>query len=152
MVRERSSCLRCQGGFLLDGFPRTVAQAEALQGMLHELGLKLDGVVDYQLPIEEIVTRLSGRRTCSSCKAVYHLTTKPPQVEGQCDHCGAILFQREDDRPESVQVRMEAYAQSTAPLTDYFQRLGLLITVPAEGSPKTIFQRTLQTLEARVPA
>jgi adenylate kinase len=152
MVRERASCLRCQGGFLLDGFPRTVAQAEALQGMLHELGLKLDGVIDYQLPITEIVNRLSGRRTCSSCKAVYHLTTKPPRVEGQCDHCGSVLFQREDDRPESVQVRMEAYAQSTAPLTDYFQRLGLLITVPAEGSPKAIFQRTLQTLDTRVPA
>ena len=152
MVRERSSCLRCQGGFLLDGFPRTVAQAEALQGMLDELGIKLDGVIDYELPIEEIVTRLSGRRTCSSCKAVYHLTTKPPQVEGQCDHCGSLLLQREDDRPESVKVRMEAYAQSTAPLTDYFQRLGLLITVPAEGAPESIFQRTLQTLEARVPA
>jgi adenylate kinase len=152
MVRERSSCLRCQGGFLLDGFPRTVAQAEALQEMLDELGIKLDGVIDYQLPIEEIVTRLSGRRTCSSCKAVYHLTTKPPQVEGQCDHCGSLLLQREDDRPESVKVRMEAYAQSTSPLTDYFQRLGLLIAVPAEGAPESIFQRTLQILKSRVPA
>lgn len=151
MVRERSSCLRCQGGFLLDGFPRTVAQAEALQGMLKELGMKLDGVIDYQLPIEEIVTRLSGRRTCSSCKAVYHVTTKPPQIEGQCDHCGSILFQRDDDRPESVKVRMEAYAQSTAPLTQYFERLGLLLTVSAEGSPEAIFARTLETLEVRAP-
>jgi len=152
MVRERSSCLSCQGGFLLDGFPRTVAQAEALQGMLRELGVKLDGVIDYHLPIDEIVTRLSGRRTCSSCKAVYHLTTKPPRVEGQCDHCGSALFQREDDRPESIKVRMEAYAQSTAPLTEYFRGLGLLVTVSADGSPEAIFQRTLQTLETRVPA
>ena len=124
MVRERKECLRCAGGFLLDGFPRTVAQAEALAGLLVEVGVKLDAVIDFCLPIDEIVARLSGRRTCSACKSVFHVTGRPPKVEGVCDHCGGQLIQREDDRPESVRVRMEAYDRSTAPLTDYFQQAG----------------------------
>lgn len=149
MIRERSACLRCQGGFLLDGFPRTVAQAEALKGLLDQLDVKLDGVLNYELPIDEIVSRLSGRRTCTACKAVYHVTTKPPQVEGKCDHCGQHLIQREDDLPAAVKVRMETYASSTAPLTDYFQKLGLLIPVLADGSPDTIFQRSMASLESK---
>ena len=148
MVRERKDCLLCPGGFLLDGFPRTVAQAEALAGMLVELGVKLDAVLDFDLPIDEIVSRLSGRRTCSVCKAVFHVTSRPPKVDGVCDHCGGPLVQREDDRPESVRVRMEAYARSTAPLTDYFQKKGLLVQVDAHGAPEEIFQRTLHLLGA----
>lgn len=146
MVRERSGCLRCQGGFLLDGFPRTVAQAEALKEILQDLDVELDGVLNYELPIDEIVSRLSGRRTCSSCKAVYHVTTKPSKQEGRCDNCGGTLFQREDDQPASIQVRMDAYATSTAPLTEYFQQLGLLVPIAATGSPDEIFQRTMQSL------
>lgn len=149
MVRERSRCLSCQGGFLLDGFPRTVTQAEALLGMLRDLGVTLDGVIDYHLRLDEIVTRLAGRRTCASCKAVYHVASRPPRVDGQCDQCGAALSQRDDDRPEAITVRMEAYARSTAPLTGYFRDQGLLLTVSADGSPDTIFQRTLQTLTSR---
>ena len=126
LVRERKECLRCPGGFLLDGFPRTVAQAEALAGMLAELGMKLDAVIDFALPIEEIVSRLSGRRTCADCKAVFHVTGRPPKVEGVCDNCGGQLVQREDDRPEAVRVRMDAYQRSTSPLTDYFRKQGLL--------------------------
>ena len=133
LVRERAKCLRCGGGFLLDGFPRTVVQAEAMTVMLAELNAKLDGVIDFRLPIEEIVSRLSGRQTCSGCKAVFHITERPPQAEGVCDHCGGELVQREDDRPESVRVRMDAYQRSTAPLTDYFRRQGLLIEVDAHG-------------------
>jgi adenylate kinase len=146
MVRERSNCLRCPGGFLLDGFPRTVAQAEALAGLLVELDMKLDGVLNFCLPIAEIVARLSGRRTCSGCKSVFHVTGRPPKVEGVCDHCHSPLIQREDDRPESVRVRMEAYQRSTAPLTDYFQKQGLLVQVDAHGSPEDIFQRCLGLL------
>ncbi len=149
MVRERVSCLRCRGGFLLDGFPRTVAQAEALEGLLRDERIQLDAVLDYQLPIDEIVARLSGRRTCSVCKAVYHVTTRPPKVTGLCDQCGAPLIQREDDRPESVRVRMEAYERSTAPLTDYYGRAGLLVPIPAHGSPEEIFQRALAALKAK---
>ncbi len=148
MVRERKECVRCPGGFLLDGFPRTVAQAEALAGLLVEMNVKLDAVIDFYLPIDEIVARLSGRRTCSQCKAVFHVTGRPPKVEGVCDHCGGQLIQREDDRPESVRVRMEAYDRSTAPLTDYFRKQGLLVQVDAHGAPEEIFQRTLKLLGA----
>jgi adenylate kinase len=149
MVRERKSCLRCAGGFLLDGFPRTVAQAEALNTLLQEERVKLDAVLNYELPIDEIVARLSGRRTCGKCKAVFHVTTRSPKKEGVCDHCGSALIQREDDRPESVRVRMETYAKSTAPLTDYYHGTGLLVSVSADGTPEEIFQRTIESLQAR---
>jgi adenylate kinase len=146
VVRERTDCLRCPGGFLLDGFPRTVAQAEALAGLLAELGMKLDAVVDYAVPIEELVSRLGGRRTCPNCHSVFHVSSRPPKVEGICDNCGGRLVQRDDDRPESVRVRMAAYQQSTAPLADYYRKLGLLIEVNAHGSPEQIFHRTLGKL------
>jgi adenylate kinase len=152
MVRERVGCLRCQGGFLLDGFPRTVAQAEALERILKEEGLKLDAVLSYDLPIEQIVARLSGRRTCAKCKAVYHVQTRPSKQAGVCDQCGGELLQREDDRPESVRVRMEAYERSTAPLSDFYRRQGLLVSIAAEGSPDQIFQRTLKALNGGTPA
>jgi adenylate kinase len=146
IVRERPNCLRCPAGFLLDGFPRTAEQAEALGQMLTDLGVKLDGVLSYDLPLEQIVSRLSGRRTCGSCKAVYHVATMPPKVADVCDQCGGKLVVREDDRPEAIRVRMEAYEKSTAPLADYYRKRGLLISIPADGSPDTIFQRTSAAL------
>ncbi|MGD1018088.1 MAG: nucleoside monophosphate kinase [Verrucomicrobiia bacterium] len=149
MVRERVSCLRCSGGFLLDGFPRTVAQAEALQTLLQEQNLALDAVLDFELPIDEIVARLAGRRTCSTCKAVYHVTGLPPKKEGICDKCGGSLVQREDDRPESVRVRMEVYEKSTAPLTDFYRRLGLLVPIAAQPVPEGTLARTLAALQSR---
>ena len=149
LVTERVGCLRCQGGFLLDGFPRTVAQAEALDKLLIGEKLKLDAVLSYDLPLEQVVSRLSGRRTCSNCKAVFHIESRPPKVAGVCDHCGGQLYQREDDRPESVRVRMEAYERSTAPLTDYYRRRKLLLSIPGDGSPEEIFKRTLDALKAK---
>jgi adenylate kinase len=149
MVRERARCLRCHGGFLLDGFPRTVAQAESLDRIFVENSLKLDAVLSYDLPIEKIVARLSGRRTCEQCKAVYHVTSRPSKVEGMCDHCGGKLIQREDDRAEAVQVRMEAYERSTKPLADYYRAKGLLVSISAEGSPEEIFARAAAALEQR---
>lgn len=149
MVKERIACLRCTGGFLLDGFPRTVAQAEALTELLAQHDIELDAVLSYELPLETIVTRLSGRRTCEKCKAVYHLQTKPAKVDGVCDQCGGTLIQREDDLPESVKVRMAAYQSSTAPLTDYYRKRDLLVSISAEGSPEAIYQRTEKMLEAR---
>jgi adenylate kinase len=142
IVQERVRCLRCCGGFLLDGFPRTVAQAEALEVLLKKENVPLTAVLNYELPIDQVVARLSGRRTCSKCKAVFHVTNMPPRVKDICDHCGAKLLQREDDRPESVRVRMEAYEKSTRPLIDFYQKRGLLVSIKAEGSPEEIYQRT----------
>jgi adenylate kinase len=146
LVAERTGCLRCEGGFLLDGFPRTVAQAQALEGLLQKQGLKLDAVLSYELPLEELVARLAGRRTCPVCKAVFHIQGRPPKVEGICDHCGGALYQREDDRPESIRVRMAAYQKSTAPLADYYRARGLLIPILAKGAPEEILGRTLEAL------
>jgi adenylate kinase len=150
MVRERAGCLRCLGGFLLDGFPRTLAQAEALNKLMREERLALNAVVNYELPVDEIVARLSGRRTCEKCKAVFHVTQQPPRVQCVCDHCGGVLVQREDDRPESVAVRLEVYERSTTPLIRYYKKLGLLLPVPAAGSPEDICARTIAAL-GRLP-
>jgi len=149
MVRERTACLRCGGGFILDGFPRTLSQAESLKQLLHDERLALTAVVNYDLPNSEIVARLSGRRTCQQCRTVFHVTERPPAAEGVCDRCQGTLFQRDDDRPESIKVRLEAYDRSTAPLIAFYQDLGLLMSVDAGGSPDEICAKTLAGLEAR---
>jgi adenylate kinase len=149
MVAERVGCLRCEGGFLLDGFPRTVAQAEALEKLLAGEKLQLDAVLSYELPLEQVVSRLSGRRTCANCKAVFHTQTRPPKVADVCDHCGGKLYQREDDRPESIRVRMEAYERSTAPLAEYYRKKNLLVPVLAEGTPQEIFARSMDALKVK---
>lgn len=149
MVRERSGCLHCRGGFILDGFPRTLTQAAALQELLTRECLSLTAVVNYELPFEEIVARLGGRRTCEKCKTVYHLKERPSTVEGKCDRCGGGLFQREDDRPESIKVRIEAYEKSTAPLIRFYQDAGILLQVSAFGAPEDIFESTFTQLEAK---
>ncbi len=150
MIVERTVCLRCGGGFLLDGFPRTVAQASALEDLLANQNLKLDAVLDYKLPRKAILARLSGRRTCSSCKAVFHVDSLPPKTAGVCDHCGASLFQRDDDRPESIRVRLDAYAKNASPLKQFYRRRGLLITIAAAGNPDDTFASTLAALATRL--
>jgi len=149
MVRERSACLRCRGGFLLDGFPRTLGQAEALRLHMEVEGISLSAVVNYELPLDEIVERLSGRRVCEKCKAVFHATRQRPHVDGICDHCAGRLYQREDDRAEAVKVRMEVYERSTAPLIEFYREYDLLLPVPATGKPDEICARTLAALVAR---
>lgn len=149
MVRERSDCLTCGYGFLLDGFPRTVDQAEALDEMLKELNIELDGVLNYALPVDEVVRRLSGRRTCKNCKATAHVIFNPPKVEGVCDKCGGELYQRDDDQADAIRVRLEAYEKSTAPLADYYEKKGLLINISAEGSPKEVFALTETVMDQR---
>lgn len=149
MVRERGACLHCAGGFILDGFPRTLSQAVSLKQFMDKDGLGLTAVVNYELPHSEIVARLAGRRTCEKCKAVYHLTERPPKIEGVCDRCHGKLLQREDDRPESIRVRLDAYDRSTAPLIEFYRKAGLLVQVPATGTPEEIYNRTIPELEAR---
>ena len=146
MVRERSACIVGCGGFILDGFPRTLGQAESLKELMEKEKLSLSAVVDYELPVNEIVQRLSGRRTCGQCKSVFHVTERPPKVEAVCDHCGGRLFQREDDRPEAITVRLEAYERSTAPLIQFYKNLGLLLPVVAKGTPDEILARTMEKL------
>jgi adenylate kinase len=147
LVCERLRCLRCNGGFLLDGFPRTVAQADALERLLKAEGLPLSAVIDYELPIEQIVERLAGRRVCAGCKGTFHVADLA--ASGICPQCGGQLGQREDDRPAAIRVRMEAYHRSTEPLIEFYRQRGLLLAVSAEGTPLEIFQRTVDTLTLR---
>ena len=149
LLHERVNCLSCRGGFLLDGFPRTVAQAQALQATLREQHVALNAVLNYELPIDEIVARLAGRRTCEACGAVYHATGRPPRKEGVCDHCGGCLIQREDDKPEPIRVRMETYEANTAPLIDFYRELDLLVPIPARGTAEMAFRQTLTALRSR---
>jgi adenylate kinase len=114
--------------------------------------LKLDAVVNFVLPAEEIVARLSGRRTCGRCKAIFHLILQPSRLQNICDHCGGGLYQREDDHPESIAVRLDAYEKSTAPLIQFYRNLGLLVAIVATGSPREVFERTVTELEARSAA
>ena len=146
VVCERVGCLRCLGGFLLDGFPRTVAQAEALEQLLAKEQLPLTAVLDYDLPLEQIVARLAGRRVCASCNLFSHITGHEPEI---CPQCGGKLYQREDDRPQAIRVRMEAYRRSTTPLTEFYGKRGLLLTIPADGTPAEILQRTMDALAKR---
>jgi adenylate kinase len=149
MVVERSACIRCGGGFILDGFPRTVSQATSLERLMRDERMALDAVINYELPVDEIVCRLSGRRTCRACKAIFHVKERPPRSEGACDQCGGELCQRDDDRPESIAVRLDAYREATAPLIDFYRTLGLLVTVSAAGPPETICERTIDALAKR---
>lgn len=146
IVSERTDCLKCAGGFILDGFPRTLAQAVALQDLIKGRELDLHAVLNYTLKDDEIVARLAGRRTCGECKTVYHVSDRPPKVEGQCDRCDGKLFQREDDRSEAIQVRLETYHRCTAPLIEYYDKLKLLVPVDASGSPEEVFSRTVLNL------
>lgn len=148
LIRERRNCLHCRGGFMLDGFPRTLPQARALDELLRKEEIRLDAVINYELPNEQLASRLSGRRVCPRCKAVFHVETRRPRVESVCDHCGSTLIQRTDDRPEAVWVRLETYAKATMPLIDYYRAQGLLVSVAATGTPADILAHTLDSLVA----
>jgi adenylate kinase len=149
MVRERKSCLLHSRGFILDGFPRTLSQARSLKDLMEMENLGLSAVVDYELPVAEIVRRLSGRRTCEACKSAFHVTERPSKIDAKCDHCGGWLYQREDDRPEAITVRLEIYERKTAPLVEFYRDIGLLMPVEARGTPDEIFARTMDQLDAR---
>lgn len=126
LVKERLSQPDCEAGFLLDGFPRTLPQAEALQEIAKEISRPIDSVINLDCNNEELIRRISGRRVCRSCGAPYHIVTMKPKVEGVCDLCGGELYQRKDDNEEALKVRLEHYNQETKPLLDYYQGLDLL--------------------------
>ncbi|MDN5346968.1 MAG: adenylate kinase [Clostridia bacterium] len=129
IVRERLQAEDCAPGFLLDGFPRTLPQAQALDGILAERGIELDAVLDLEVPREELLKRLTGRRVCKSCGATFHLLFNPPRDRDRCDHCGGKLIQRDDDREETVSRRLDVYEEQTAPLVEYYRRQGKLKTI-----------------------
>lgn len=126
LVKERLSQKDCEGGFLLDGFPRTLPQAEALSEITKEINRPIDVVINLDCDNEELVRRISGRRVCKNCGAPYHIVTMKPKVEGVCDLCGGELYQRKDDNEEALKVRLEHYVSETKPLLDYYDKLGLL--------------------------
>lgn len=129
IVREGLAKPECANGFILDGFPRTSEQAVALDGILAELGIKLDGVVNISVPDSELVGRVTGRRMCKSCGAAYHVTFNPSKVEAVCDRCGGMLYQRDDDKEETVKNRLKAYHAQTEPLIEYYKKKGLYIEI-----------------------
>ena len=146
VVRERLAQPDCRGGYILDGFPRTVAQAEALDGMLTELRTPLDAVLSLTVPAEDVVDRIAGRRTCRGCGRMYHIRHSPTREAGRCDDCGGETYQRDDDREETVRNRLRVYADQTAPLESFYERRGLLRRVPGTGQIGEITQRLQRAL------
>lgn len=129
IVGDKLSSKECADGFLLDGFPRTLPQAEALTRRLIEMEVTLDAVINIEVPAKEIIERLTGRRVCQKCPSTYHLKFNPPQVRNICDKCGNELYQRDDDTLETVQERLDVYGRQTEPLIAYYNQQGLLISV-----------------------
>ena len=146
IVRERLKEDDASDGFLLDGFPRTVPQAEALGSMLVDLGSPLGAVLELQVDDAEVVRRLSGRRTCRKCGHIWHVEFDPPSQEGVCDTCGGELFQRDDDKPETIQRRLDVYNEQTAPLVDFYRQLGLLRSITAQGKVDEITKLAIAAL------
>lgn len=146
IVKERLSQNDVKGGFLLDGFPRTVEQAEALKNIMTELGSQIDQTIYVEVPEEELMNRLTGRRICETCGATYHLVFNPPKTEGICDLDGGKLYQREDDNPETVQNRLEVNIKQTAPLLDFYKGLGVLATVDGSKDIEEVFEEVDEIL------
>jgi adenylate kinase len=147
MVRDRLAEPDATDGFLLDGFPRNVAQADVLNGMLAELDTTLSVVLDLEVDFDEVVKRLSGRRTCKKCGHVWHLEFDAPSVAGVCDKCSGELFQRDDDRPETVRRRLEVYAEQTAPLIDFYRATDQLVSIDALGAVEDVTERAIAALD-----
>ena len=146
MVRDRLAQPDAKAGFLLDGFPRNVAQAGELDGILDELGVKLGVVLDLDVDFDEVVKRLSGRRTCKKCGHVWHVEYDAPSVENVCDRCGGELFQRDDDKPDTVRHRLEVYHVQTEPLIDFYRDRGQLVKIDALGHVEDVTERAIAAL------
>ncbi|MCB5178619.1 adenylate kinase [Streptomyces antimicrobicus] len=148
MAKDRMQQPDAAGGFLLDGFPRNVSQAEALDAMLKDAGMKLDAVLDLEVAEDEVVKRIAGRRICRNDSAhVFHETYTPPKVPGVCDTCGGELYQRSDDSEATVRTRLEVYHTQTEPIIDYYKAQGLLVTISALGEVKDVTRRAMDALK-----
>lgn len=142
IIRERLQAEDCKGGYILDGVPRTIGQAEALE----EAGVHFDAVIDLEVADEAIMERMGGRRVCEGCGASYHIVAIPPKKEGVCDVCGGALVQRPDDAPETVRSRLTVYHEQTEPLKAFYDQRGLLRTVPDQGSVEATTAAILEVL------
>lgn len=146
IMEERLKQPDCQKGYMLDGFPRTVVQADALGNLLKKMGSKIDHVVSVEVDKEELVRRLTGRRTCRECGAMYHIMFNPPKKNGICDKCEGELYQRDDDNEATVRSRLDVYEKQTFPLIQYYKDKGLLRTIDGVGDINVIFERITSIL------
>lgn len=151
MINERLDANDARKGFILDGFPRSLSQAEALAEMLSRRSSTIDRAVAVLVPDEELVRRISGRRTCRKCQAMFHVSLDPPQKENVCDRCGGELYQREDDAEATVRHRLEVYAANTLPLLEYYENSGLLVRVEGLGQPQDVEARIVHALDGLFP-
>lgn len=148
MAKDRMEQSDAENGFLLDGFPRNVSQAESLDEMLQHEGMKLDAVLDLEVPEEEVVKRIAGRRICRNDSAhVFHVSYKAPKQDGVCDVCGGELYQRDDDSEETVRKRLEVYHTQTEPIIDYYKAQGLVVTISALGKVEDVTGRAMEALQ-----
>ncbi|MEW6001787.1 MAG: adenylate kinase [Nitrospirota bacterium] len=146
LVEERLKQDDCKKGYILDGFPRNTAQAEALDKLLNDLKMPLDSALSVDVPKEDLLKRLTGRRTCKSCQQMYNIFYSPPKKEGICDKCGGELFQRDDDKEETIRKRLDVYEAQTAPLIDYYKKKGILKSVEGVGTIDEIFTNVCAAL------
>jgi len=149
IIDERLRASDCNAGFILDGFPRTTPQAEALQAILTKIRKSVDHVINIEVDPEELVRRLTGRRTCNNCGGMFHILFHPPQKEGVCDRCGGTLYQREDDGEETIRTRLKEYQKLTAPLIQYYQNKKLLRLIQGVGGQNQIFEQIIRVLDAK---
>lgn len=148
IVKERLGEVDCRGGFVLDGFPRTVAQAEVLQDVLERMDRQLDAVLDIEVDQDELIRRLTLRRQCRDCGKIFHLAYDPPKVEGTCDSCGGQIYQRADDQEIAIKERLEEYRKKTQPLIAYYKELGLLRVINGKQAADGVFSDINRVLEA----
>ena len=146
LVKDRLALEDCKNGFILDGFPRTLHQAECLDQICLELNIKIDFVIDIEVPTDELIARLSGRRVCKDCGASYHIMFNKPIVEDKCDICGGQLYIRDDDNKESVAVRLKTYQAQTTPLINYYKNKGLLLEINGQQEINDVFEEIVSKI------
>jgi adenylate kinase len=150
IVKSRLTKSDCEGGFILDGFPRTIAQAEALDSLLNSLECPIHAVINIDVKDEVVIERLSGRRISRNCNQVYHTVYSPPRKTGICDNCGGTLYQRDDDKPEAIKKRLQVYAIQTAPLIQYYQEKGKLISINGDKEINEINEDIVKSLNSKL--